>query len=254
MKRVLFIVVCISLSAVIFAQSEQFEGIGAQLILSDGYAKVQMLVPGSPSWLQGELKENDLITMIKQENEAKAVNIHGMSLDEIVMLVRGKKDTKVTLTVRRGGGTTHEITITRNVIDYAKLSQEFQDNILIFLKDRDYLTEVNENRIKFTKKDDNTLHAIDFSREFPFYVFVQRSGYRLEGQNSLNRSKAISACNEVNKSENVVKVYLDDDGLVVFCIQHYINDEEDFKHVLLRKYMPLLAETGKAFDKEYKKL
>jgi carboxyl-terminal processing protease len=96
--------------------SGQFEGIGAQLTPSDGYAKVVMLVPGSPSWLQGELKVNDLITRVKQENEAEPVDIFGMSLDDAVKLIRGKKGTKVTLTVKRGDGSTHEITITRAVV------------------------------------------------------------------------------------------------------------------------------------------
>jgi carboxyl-terminal processing protease len=96
--------------------SGQFEGIGAQLQASDGYARVMMLIPGSPSWLQGELKVNDLITRVKQERETDAVDIFGMSLDEAVSLIRGKKGTKVTLTVRRGDGSTHEITITRDVV------------------------------------------------------------------------------------------------------------------------------------------
>jgi len=96
--------------------SGQFEGIGATLQASDGYAKVVELVPGSPSWLQGELKVNDLITKVKQEHEADPVDIFGMSLDQAVQLIRGKKDTKVILTVRRGDGLTHEITITRDVI------------------------------------------------------------------------------------------------------------------------------------------
>jgi len=96
--------------------SGQFEGIGAVLQASDGYARVDRLMPGSPSWLQGELKVNDLITKVKQEHEADPVDIFGMSLNNAVMLIRGKKGTRVTLTVKRGDGSTHEITITRDVV------------------------------------------------------------------------------------------------------------------------------------------
>ena len=96
--------------------SGQFEGIGATLSPSDGYAKVVELVAGSPSWMQGELKVNDHITKVKQEHEADPVDIFGMSLNDAVKLIRGKKGTKVTLTVRRGDGSIHEITITRDVI------------------------------------------------------------------------------------------------------------------------------------------
>ncbi len=96
--------------------SGQFEGIGAQLQATDGYAKVTMLVPGSPAWRQGELKVNDLITKVKQENEVEPVDIFGMRLDDAVKLIRGKKGTKVTLTVKRVDGSIHEITITRDVV------------------------------------------------------------------------------------------------------------------------------------------
>ena len=96
--------------------SGQFEGIGAVLSPSDGYARVTELMPGSPSWLQGELKVNDLITKVKQEHETEPVDIFGMSLDEAVMLIRGKKGSKVTLSVRRVDGNLHEITITRDVV------------------------------------------------------------------------------------------------------------------------------------------
>jgi len=96
--------------------SGQFEGIGATLQPSDGYAKVVKLEPGSPSWKQGELKVNDHITRVKQENEVDPVDIFGMSLNDAVKLIRGKKGTNVTLTVKRGDGSFHEITITRGVV------------------------------------------------------------------------------------------------------------------------------------------
>ncbi|MDR1673701.1 MAG: carboxy terminal-processing peptidase [Bacteroidales bacterium] len=96
--------------------SGQFEGIGATLQQSDGYAKVVDITPGSASWRQGELKINDLIMTVKQENETEAVDIYGMVLDDAVQLIRGKKGTKVTLTVKRIDGSMHEITITRDVV------------------------------------------------------------------------------------------------------------------------------------------
>jgi len=96
--------------------SGQLEGIGATLQSSDGYAKVVQLMPGSPSWRQGELKVNDHITKVKQENEAEAVDIFGMTLDDAVQLIRGKKGTKVTITVKRGDGSIHDITLTRDIV------------------------------------------------------------------------------------------------------------------------------------------
>ncbi len=95
----------------------QLEGIGATLQTSDGYVKVVHIVPGSPSWHQGELKVNDLIMKVKQENEAVPVDIFGMRIDDAVKLIRGKKGTKVTLTVKKNSdGTIHDITITRDLV------------------------------------------------------------------------------------------------------------------------------------------
>ncbi|MDR2847630.1 MAG: carboxy terminal-processing peptidase [Bacteroidales bacterium] len=96
--------------------SGQFEGIGATLQVSEGYAKVKDILPGSASWMQGELKINDIIMRVKQEKEEEAVNIYGMQLDDAVKLIRGKKGTKVTLTVKSLDGTVHDITITRDVV------------------------------------------------------------------------------------------------------------------------------------------
>ena len=104
--------------------SGQLEGIGAVLQASDGYAKVVRIVPGSPSWLQGELKVNDHITKVKQEHEVESVDIFGMNLDDAVQLIRGKKGTKVTITVKRGDGSIHDITLIRDIVideeSYAK--------------------------------------------------------------------------------------------------------------------------------------
>jgi len=97
--------------------SGQLEGIGATLNLSeDGYVRVERIMVGSPSWSQGELRANDKIIRVKQEDEAEPVDLFGMSLNNAVQLIRGRKGTNVTLTVRRDDGDIHEITITRDVV------------------------------------------------------------------------------------------------------------------------------------------
>jgi carboxyl-terminal processing protease len=105
------------------SMSGQLEGIGAQLQEADDYIKVVMIVPGSPSWLQGELQVNDIILKVAQENE-KPVDLFDMRIDDAVKLIRGKKGTKVTLTVKKIDKTIKEITIKRDVVileeSYAK--------------------------------------------------------------------------------------------------------------------------------------
>lgn len=96
--------------------SGQFEGIGATLQASENYVKVVDIVPGSPSWLQGDLKVNDLIMKVRQENAAEPVDLYGMRIDDAVKLIRGKKSSKVTLSVRHIDGSAEDITITRGVV------------------------------------------------------------------------------------------------------------------------------------------
>jgi len=93
----------------------QLEGIGAQLQESEGFVKVVDIVPGSASWLEGELKVNDLILKVAQENK-EPVDIQDMRIDDVVKLIRGKKGTKVTLKVKKINGAIKDITITRDVV------------------------------------------------------------------------------------------------------------------------------------------
>lgn len=95
--------------------SGQLEGIGATLQEKDGYIKVVNIVPGSPSWKQGELKANDLILKVAQ-GEEDYVDVVGMRLDKAVKLIRGKKGTTVRLSVKHVDGSIKEIPIVRDIV------------------------------------------------------------------------------------------------------------------------------------------
>lgn len=98
------------------SMSGQLEGIGAMLQADEGYIKIIDIVPGSPSWLQGELKVGDKIMKVAQE-KGEAVDIYDMPIDDVVLMIRGKKGTKVTLTVKKHiDGTVKDVTITRDVV------------------------------------------------------------------------------------------------------------------------------------------
>lgn len=75
------------------------EGIGAVLQSEDEYTKVMRLVPAGPADKQGELKPADRIIAIGQGAQGEMVDVVGWRLDEVVDLVRGKKDTIVRLEV-----------------------------------------------------------------------------------------------------------------------------------------------------------
>ncbi|PWJ43709.1 carboxy terminal-processing peptidase [Sediminitomix flava] len=95
--------------------SGQLEGIGASLTQTEGEVKVVRIVPGSPSWKQGELKEEDIIIKVAQ-GEEEPVSIEDMLLDDAIKLIRGKKGTEVKLTVRKPDGRITVIPIIRDVV------------------------------------------------------------------------------------------------------------------------------------------
>jgi carboxyl-terminal processing protease len=81
--------------------SLSLSGIGATLTSEDGYIKIVELVPGGPAELSGKVKVNDRITSVTQENGA-TVDVIDMPVDEAVQYIRGKENSKVTLSVLPG--------------------------------------------------------------------------------------------------------------------------------------------------------
>lgn len=95
--------------------SGKLEGIGAQLQEKDGYLKVASIVPGSPSFKQGQLKAGDIILKVAQ-GEAEPVDVTNMKIDDAIQLIRGKKGTEVRLTVKKPDESIIIIPIIRDVI------------------------------------------------------------------------------------------------------------------------------------------
>lgn len=93
----------------------KLEGIGASLQEKDGQIKVMEIVPGSPSYLQGDLKPGDAIQKVAQ-GPGEPVLIEGMRIDDAIQLIRGKKGTEVRLTVKKLDGSTKVIPIIRDLI------------------------------------------------------------------------------------------------------------------------------------------
>jgi len=79
----------------------QLEGIGAQLGEKNGNITVEKVIPGSPAWKSGEIKEGDIFLKVAQGN-TEPIDIEGMRLNKAVQLIRGKKGTEVKLTVKTG--------------------------------------------------------------------------------------------------------------------------------------------------------
>jgi len=111
--------------------SGQLEGIGAQLQDKDGYITITNVIAGGPASLQGDLEAKDQILKVKQEGE-EAVNIIDWKINDAIKIIRGKKGTKVTLTVRKVDGSEQDITITRDVV---VLEETYAKSLIINDKD-----------------------------------------------------------------------------------------------------------------------
>ena len=101
------------------------QGIGAMLQSDDDYTKVTRLIPAGPADKAGELKANDRITGVGQGAKGEIVDVVGWRLDDVVDLIRGKKDTIVRLAILKANAVdtskTRIISITR---DKVKLDEQ----------------------------------------------------------------------------------------------------------------------------------
>lgn len=114
------------------AMSGKLEGIGARLQKKSDDITIMEVISGGPAWRSEELSEGDVILKVQQEDEEDPVSVVGMRLDDAVDLIKGPKDSKVTLTVRKKlMGNIEEITLTRDVVEieetYAKTSMVKKD-------------------------------------------------------------------------------------------------------------------------------
>lgn len=79
------------------------EGIGASLSSQDGFTVIEALVPGGAAARSGSLETQDKIVAVGQETGAME-NVIDMELSEVVKKIRGKKGTKVRLSILRKTG------------------------------------------------------------------------------------------------------------------------------------------------------
>ncbi len=100
-------------------------GIGATLQWDDGYTKIVSLVPGGPAALSKLLKPSDRIVAVAQ-GDGEPVDVVEMRLNKVVQLIRGKRNTPVTLTIipadSTDGTARKQVTIVRDEI---KLKDQF---------------------------------------------------------------------------------------------------------------------------------
>ncbi|GAA4329519.1 carboxy terminal-processing peptidase [Flaviaesturariibacter amylovorans] len=95
--------------------SGTFSGIGASLQYDEGNIKIATLLTGSPAWKSKQVEVGDIITKVGQGKDS-AQDIAGYEVEDAVKLIRGKKGTDVTLTLKKKDGSLQRVTLTRDVI------------------------------------------------------------------------------------------------------------------------------------------
>ncbi len=107
------------------------EGIGAALSSDTGFTVIEELIPGGGAEKIGLLKTKDKIIAVAQEGEMP-VDVIDMDLRDVISMIRGKKGTRVTLTILRQTDRQDrfDVTIMRDKIDVkeqeAKITYEIR--------------------------------------------------------------------------------------------------------------------------------
>ena len=79
------------------SMSLSLEGIGAQLQRQDDMVVIREIIPGGPADMNGKLKAGDRIVAVGQGKSGPITEVIGWRIDDVVALIRGKKDTQVRL-------------------------------------------------------------------------------------------------------------------------------------------------------------
>ena len=96
--------------------SGNYAGIGARLQKKIDKVEITEVISGGPAWRDNKLEKGDAILKVRQDNEEEPVSILNMRLSEAVKLIKGKKGTKVHLTVKKVDGSISEITVKRDIV------------------------------------------------------------------------------------------------------------------------------------------
>lgn len=116
-----------------------FYGVGISIEPDGDYIKVVSPIDGSPA-SQKDIKSGDVITTVD------GLDIKGMSIDEVVVLVRGPEGTSVTLGLKREG---YEeliiVSVNRGKVEVNPVSYEVKDNNIGYMQ----ITQFSGNLVEY---------------------------------------------------------------------------------------------------------
>lgn len=99
--------------------SGQFGGLGMQITAQGGIPRIVSPIDGTPA-ARAKLEPGDLIIKVG------TATTQGMSLRNVVDMLRGAPGTKVTITVLRGKDEPFDVTLTREIIRVASVKSEIK--------------------------------------------------------------------------------------------------------------------------------
>ena len=117
--------------------SSSFQGIGAEISERNGYIMIVSPIKNTPAEKAG-LMPKDMVLAV----DGKSVK--GMSSTEAVLLIRGEKDTEVTLTIQRGEAETFDVTIVRDDIPVETVYGDIDEDGIVHVQ----ITSFSENTAK----------------------------------------------------------------------------------------------------------
>ena len=98
----------------------EFGGLGIEITMKEGILTIVSPIEGTPAYKKG-LKAGDRIIAIEGNST------RGMTLMEAVKRLRGKKGTKVTITIQRDDQKPFDVTIVRDIIKVKSVSYRMED-------------------------------------------------------------------------------------------------------------------------------
>ena len=125
------------------AMKLSLEGIGAVLQARDDYTQIRELVPAGPANKSGKVQVGDRIVGVGQGDSGPVIDVIGWRLDDVVNLIRGKKDTTVRLEVLpadTGVDGKHEIvTLVRKKVS---IEEQAAKKKIVYIKEGDVTRKI----------------------------------------------------------------------------------------------------------------
>lgn len=190
-----------------FTESMQgdFQGIGTEIEEKDNKIMISSPIKGAPAQKAG-VKSGDIIMAVDDKS------VEGKSTQDVVKLVRGKKGTVVTLTLKRGDAEPFDVKITRDKIHMNSIEYTFKKDgtgVITVMKFQEGTADEFTDALKSLRDKGMKQVVIDL-RDNP-------GGYLDEAakmaETYLEKGKVIVQMEDVSGNKELLKASKDEDAL-----------------------------------------